>query len=89
MNEKLSIDKGTIISAISLVLAITNMILTERGFNPLPFSSEVFYGVFSELVVFGTGLWAWYRNNSTSQIAIAADKEMRLKKLQAKIKSQE
>ena len=79
------IDKGTIVSAIALVLALVNMILVNNGWQPLPVEASGVYAFASELFMIATGAWAWYRNNSTSQIAIKADKEMRAAKLEAKL----
>lgn len=71
--NKLPIEKETIISGILLVLSITNMILTNAGMNPLPWSETEIYAVGSAVVMFISGAWAWWRNNSVTQAALNGD----------------
>ena len=76
----MSISTETIIRTIILMVALTNQILTATGQNPLPFSDEVIYEAVTLLVTVGASLWAWWKNNSFTKSAIAADKIMNVLK---------
>lgn len=76
----MSISTETIIRTIILMVALTNQILTATGRNPLPFSDEVIYEAVTLLVTVGASLWAWWKNNSFTKSAIAADKIMNVLK---------
>jgi len=89
MSEFGKIDKGTIVSGIALVLAMINIFLVNNGYQPLPVEAAGVYAFASELILVATGAWAWYRNNSTSKIAIESDKVMRAAKLREKLQKLE
>ena len=73
---KRKIEKGTIVRTVVLAVALVNQGLTISGRNPLPFTNEeVGQGV--SMIV--TSLWAWWKNNSFTQAAIAADEWMHRK----------
>ena len=63
----------TIIRTIILVVALVNQVLTSLGKNPLPFSDDLIYEAVTLLVTIGASAWAWWKNNSFTQKAIAAD----------------
>lgn len=63
----------TIIRTIILVIALVNQVLTSLGKNPLPFSDDLVYEAVTLLVTIGASAWAWWKNNSFTQKAIAAD----------------
>ena len=63
----------TIIRTIILVIALVNQVLTSLGKNPLPFSDDLVYEAVTLLVTIGASVWAWWKNNSFTQKAIAAD----------------
>lgn len=79
-----NISKGTVIRTALLVLAILNNALAIAGISPLPVESEIL----SEAIGFGfttaAALVAWWKNNSFSQEAIAADEWMNKSKLKQK-----
>ena len=76
----MNVSTETIIRTIILMVALTNQILTATGKNPLPFSDEVIYEAVTLSVTIGASLWAWWKNNSFTKSAIAADKIMNVLK---------
>lgn len=69
-----NVSKGTIARTAMLIFALVNQILTICGWNPLPFSEEAVYEAASVLLTVGASLWAWWKNNSFTKEAIAADR---------------
>lgn len=65
--------KETVIRSAALFLALLNQVLTALGKNPLPFSDEQLYAGISALVSAALALWAWWKNNSFTPEACAAD----------------
>ncbi len=73
--------KETILRTAVLVVALVNSVLTLLGKNPLPFSEEESYEMFSMLATAAASIWSWWENNSFTEAAIRADEEMaKLKK---------
>lgn len=70
---KKKIEKMTIVRTAVLVFALVNQVLTISGCNPLPFTDEDFGQAVSMVLTVGSSLWAWWKNNSFTQAAIAAD----------------
>ena len=64
---------GTITRTILLVVAIINNALAIAGKSPLPISNEEITEVVSFGFTIATALVAWWKNNSFTQKAIAAD----------------
>ena len=69
-----TIKKDTIIRTIVLVIALVNQALTIAGKNPLPFEDEEITEFLSYIFTVAASLWAWWKNNSFTQIALEADK---------------
>ena len=69
-----NVSKETIIRTIALVLSIVNYILTSKGMNPLPFGETEAYEFISMIAMGAASIWAWWKNNSFTKEAIAADK---------------
>lgn len=69
----MKISKETIIRTIILVAALVNQILTAAGKNPLPFSDEELYTGLTAIFTVAATVWAWWKNNSFTQNALAAD----------------
>lgn len=71
MNE---VSKGTIIRTVILVIALLNNALALAGKSPLPIDDDMV----TDAVSFGftaiTAVVAWWKNNSFTKKAIAADK---------------
>lgn len=68
-----NVSKETIIRTVILVIALLNQILTAAGKNPLPFSDEEIYTGLTLVFTVGATVWAWWKNNSFTANAIAAD----------------
>lgn len=70
----MKINKETIIRTVILVIALVNQILTAAGKNPLPFSEDELYTGLTLLFTVAATIWAWWKNNSFTKNAIAADR---------------
>ncbi len=70
---KRKVEKMTIVRTAVLGFALLNQILTISGCNPLPFSDEEFGQAVSMVLTAAASLWAWWKNNSFTQSALAAD----------------
>lgn len=68
-----NLKKETIIRTVVLLISLLNQLLTVFGKNPLPFSDTAVYEGVSLLCTVGASLWAWWKNNSFTSAAIAAD----------------
>ncbi len=68
-----NVSKETIIRTIILVIALVNQVLTASGKNPLPFSDEELYTGLTAVFTVAASVWAWWKNNSFTKNAIAAD----------------
>ena len=64
---------ATIVRTIILALAIINNALAIAGKSPLPISNEEVTEVVSFVFTTAAALAAWWKNNSFTQKAIAAD----------------
>lgn len=76
---KRKIEKGTIVRTAVLAVALVNQGLTISGHNPLPFTNEEVGQGVSMVLTVGASLWAWWKNNSFTQAAIAADERLHRK----------
>ncbi len=76
---KRKIEKGTIVRTAVLAVALVNQGLTISGHNPLPFTNEEVGQGVSMILTVGASLWAWWKNNSFTQAAIAADERLHRK----------
>lgn len=72
----MKISAGTIARTIVLIIALVNQVLTSMGKNPLPFAEETLYEAISYIVTIAASLIAWWKNNSITPEAIAADQYM-------------
>lgn len=70
------ISAETIIRTVVLAFALLNQTLTMLGKNPLPYSEETIYEFFTAAATVIASLWAWWKNNSFTKEAIAADEYM-------------
>ena len=76
----MKVSADTIIRTIVLAIALINQALTTFGKNPLPFSEDEIYQLVTLLVTVGASAWAWWKNNSFTKEAIAADMTMKSQK---------
>jgi len=72
-----SISKETIIRTVVLVAALVNQALTIAGKSPLPFDDAAVTEFVSMVLTAGASLWSWWKNNSFTQSALAADAYMK------------
>ena len=83
MNFKIS--AGTIARTACLLLALLNQGLCALGKSPLPIESETLNQLVTSGITVVVSLIAWWKNNSFTKEAIAADKEYdRQRKLNGK-----
>lgn len=80
----MTIQKDTIIRTVILVLALINQILTSTGHSIIPISDDQVTEIISLAFTIGTAILAWWKNNSFTQAAIAADAAMKAKKAEDK-----
>lgn len=69
-----TIKTETIVRTVVLILALVNNCLVMAGHSPLPIDDEQITELLSMVFTIGAALWAWWKNNSFTQAAIAADK---------------
>ena len=65
--------KGTLIRTVLLVLALVNQVLAAFGVSPLPLEDETVTTLISLGFTTVTALVAWWKNNSFTKKAQAAD----------------
>lgn len=56
-----------------LMLALLNQILSATGHSPIPVDSEELERLISTGLTVVAAIWAWWKNNSFTREAIAAD----------------
>ena len=69
----MNVSKGTVIRTVLLLIALVNQVLTACGISPLPLEDETLTALISSLFTVGTALAAWWKNNSFTSAAQAAD----------------
>ena len=70
-----NITAGTIARTAVLLLALTNQMLSAMGKSPLPIQSTTVEQLVTAGITTIAALVAWWKNNSFTKEAIAADKE--------------
>ena len=77
MNEdKLTVKTQTVIRTICLIIALINQLLILCGKGRIPFTEDEIYQTVSYIALGVIALWNWWKNNSFTKKAIAADKYM-------------
>lgn len=74
---KRKIKTETIARTAILAFALFNQALTISGRSPLPFTDEEAGEAVSMALTVAASLWAWWKNNSFTQAAIAADEALK------------
>jgi SPP1 family holin len=77
VDVKHEIKPDTIIRTICLALALLNQLLTAAGKSAIPIKDEQVAELVSAAITIGAAVWAWWKNNSFSQAALAGDTLMR------------
>ena len=67
----------TIARTIVTAIALLNSVLTMLGKNPIPWSDDEIYVAVSAVISVATTLWSWWKNNSFTPEAKAADVYMK------------
>ena len=80
MNNLNKISAGTIARTACLLLALTNQILSACGKPVLPIESATVEQLVTAGITTVAALIAWWKNNSFTQAAIAADEVYEQKK---------
>ena len=83
-----NVKAETIIRTVVLIIALINQILIATGNNVLPISDDQIAELLSTIFTIGASLWAWWKNNSFTKKAIAADEylaELRNEEFQTNI----
>ena len=70
-----NITAGTIARTAVLLLALPNLMLSAMGKSPLPIESTTVEQLVTAGITTIAALIAWWKNNSFTKEAIAADKE--------------
>ena len=71
---------GTIIRTVCLALALVNQILSATGNNIIPIDDETISQLISAGFTVATAIVAWWKNNSITKEARAADEYMHVLK---------
>lgn len=71
-NKKMAATRLIILGILGI-----NSILAHFGYNPIPVSEEVVYQAVSDLVLFGTMFYTSYKNNDTTDEAVAGTAVMK------------
>lgn len=72
----MKIEAGTIVRTICLVLALINQVLVMSGHSVLPIEDTAVEAIVTNIFTIVTAVAAWWKNNSFTKKAIAADKEL-------------
>lgn len=67
------ISAGTIARTIILLLALINQCLNMAGVSPLPIEDEQVETIITTAWTVIAAIWAWWKNNSFTQAALAGD----------------
>lgn len=70
-----NITTGTLARTACLLLALLNQVLCALGKSPLPIESETLNQLVTASLTVAAALVSWWKNNSFTKEAIAADKE--------------
>ena len=70
-----NITAGTLARTACLLLALLNQVLCALGKSPLPIEGETLNQLVTSGITVIAALVAWWKNNSFTKEAIAADKE--------------
>jgi len=69
----MKVSKATIIRTAILILGLLNAALAIFGKSPLPFDNAELTNAITVVWAVIASLWAWWKNNSFTQAALAGD----------------
>ena len=72
-----------VLTALCLILALANQVMTVCGKTPLPITDAQVADAVALIATVGASLWAWWKNNSFTEHAIAGDHFKDLSKYEA------
>ncbi|MGM9594178.1 MAG: phage holin [Candidatus Onthomonas sp.] len=72
----MKVKTETIVRTVILALALINQILSVTGHAVLPIQDEQVETLITTGATILASLWAWWKNNSFTQAAIAADNHL-------------
>lgn len=72
----MNVKTDTIARTIILILALINQILAVTGKGTLDIAENDIYQIVSLAATITSAVWAWWKNNSFTKPAIAADNYM-------------
>lgn len=67
------IKVATVTRTAVLILALANQILSATGHSPIPVDDAQLERLISTGMTVGAAIWVWWKNNSFTKEAIAAD----------------
>lgn len=70
------VKPDTIARTIILTLALFNQVLAVAGKGAIPIAEDQVYQLVTLIATIGSAVWAWWKNNSFTKAAIAADKAL-------------
>lgn len=71
-----TVKVGTIIRTVCLALALVNQLLSNAGYAVLPIKDDQIEAIITTGFTIGMAVWNWWKNNSFTKNAIAADNYM-------------
>ena len=74
--NELTVKTGTIVRTICLFLALVNQLLSNAGIAVLPIENEEVETIVTTCITVGMAVWNWWKNNSFTKKALAADAYM-------------
>ena len=80
MSEQNTIQTGTIVRTALLVLALINQMLVYSGHSVLPITDATLEMIITNGFTLVMSLLAWWKNNSFTKKAIAADRVLKASK---------
>lgn len=69
----MNISAGTIARTIIFFLALINQVLSMLGYNMIPIEDDTINELITTIFTIGSGIAAWWKNNSFTKNAIQAD----------------
>jgi len=70
-------DKGTLVRTAVLLLSLINSVLQMFDLNPLPIENETAAQAVSSVLLIVSAVASWWKNNSFSKKAVAADEYLK------------